>query len=512
MTIFEMLLQGLLHSLTPVNILAATVGVLLGTLAGVLPGIGISGTIALLLPLSYGMDPLTAVILVGGIYYGSQYGGSTTSILLNIPGEPTSLITCMEGHAMAKKGRAGAALGIAAIGSFIGGTLGIIALTFFAPPLADLAVRFGSPEYFALALLGLVTLANVTGGSPLKSGLMVMVGIMLGTVGFDPVFAAKRFTFGITDLERGIDFIVFAMGAFGIAEVLLTVSEGWTAKEIAKVKFREVYPNRQELKRSKGSIFRGSVLGFLISLIPGPSTFLATLASYVVEKKVSKYKDEFGKGAIEGVAGPETANNAGIYAQLVPALALGIPFSPAFALLLSALMIHGVTPGPLMMKLHPDVFWGLIGSMYVANVLLLIFNLPLIPLWASMLKVRAEFLMAIITVVTYVGAFALNNSIFDLWLLVIFGILGYLMKLANYDAAPVTVGLFLGPLVERCLVQSMVMFNGNFMLIFTRPFAGTMIIIAILICLVRIVVWAIRRIRSSRENSTTNPADTVTLS
>ncbi len=491
MSIFEMLMHGFSVSLSPGIMLAAFVGVIIGTMTGVLPGIGPVGATALLLPLSYGMDPLPALIMFAGIYFGSMYGGSTTAILVNVPGESASVVTCLDGYAMAKKGRGGAALSIAAIGSFVAGTIGLIGLTLFAPVLAKVALAFGPPEYFAVAFLGLIILSNLTGTSMIRSALMVLVGIMLGTIGQDPLAGINRFTFNVNELQRGIDFAILAMGVYGLGEVLSSISERKRKVIMEKVRFRELYPNRQELKRSIAPIFRGGILGFLTGLIPGPSSVISSFSSYAMEKKISKHPEEFGNGAIEGVAGPESANNAASSATMIPLLSLGIPFSATSALLLSGFLIHGITPGPTLINQHPDLFWGLIASMYIANMLLLIINLPLVGIFASVLRTPIHILMPIIAIITLTGAYAVNNSIFDLGLLLFFGVLGVFMKIAGFEMAPLVIGIVLGPIMEPGLIQGLIVSNGSILALFTRPLSGTLLGIAVLIIVYKIVNWAI---------------------
>jgi putative tricarboxylic transport membrane protein len=487
--IVDMLLNGFYVSLSLSNLLACTVGVLLGTLVGVLPGIGPIGTIALLLPLSFNMNATASIIMFAGIYYGAMFGGSTTSILLNVPGEAASVITCMDGHAMAKKGRGGAALAVAAIGSFIAGTMGLIGLTFFAPMLADAALIFGPPEYFSIAVLGLIILTRLTGTSMLKSSLMAVVGIMLGTIGLDSLTGISRFSFGIDALQRGIEFSVIAMGLFGVSELLETMIQPTIKQRLQKVRFRELYPNQEEWRRSIAPIFRGGMIGFLAGLLPGPAGIISTFASYAVEKKRSKNPQEFGNGAIEGVAGPESANNAAASATMIPLLSLGLPFSAGSAILLSGFMIHGIVPGPTLINQHADLFWGLIASMYIGNVLLLIINLPLVGIFASLLKTPLNILMPIVLVVTITGAYSINNSFFDLALLIGFGILGFFMKRTGYDPAPLIIGLILGPTLETGLTQSLIIGNGNVWSFFTRPISGIILGIGLFIIIYNLSGW-----------------------
>lgn len=487
MSTVSSLLSGMAAVMTPTNFIASIIGVLIGTLTGVLPGLGITGALALLLPASYGLSPATAMIMFCGVYYGAMYGGSTTSILVNIPGEGASVVTCIEGYEMAKKGRAGAALAVAAIGSFIAGTMGTVGLTFFAPMLAKAALAFGPPEYFAIAILGLVLLFNISGKSPLKSALMVMIGLMVGTIGFDPMTGVSRFTMGIINLEDGIEFIIFTMGLYGVGEILASICKPEEQGEMMKFKFRDLYPNREELKRSLPAMFRGGILGFLIGLMPGPGMTISTFVSYAVEKRLSKHPEEWGHGAIEGVAGPESANNAANAAQMVPLLSLGLPFNSSGALLLAGFMIHGVAPGPMLMSTNPDLFWAIIASLYIGNVLLLIINLPLVGVFASLLKIPVNILLPIVMVITFTGAYAINNSLFDLGLLLLFGVLGFILKQAKFDLAPLVIGMFLGSTIEKGLVQGMIISNGSFMTLLSRPLAGTMLKIGLAVLLFSIL-------------------------
>lgn len=500
MDVLSMLLQGFAVCFTWENILAVIIGVLVGTLTGVLPGIGVTGAMALLLPISFGMDGTTALIMFAGIYYGAMYGGSTTSILVNLPGEAASVVTCLDGNQMAKKGRAGAALSISAIGSFVAGTFGLVGLSFFAPWLAKVALRFGPPEYFAIAILGLVLLTNLTGKNPLKSFLMVLVGIMMSTVGMDAVTGLRRFTFGVPELMRGFEFGVVAMAVFGINELFGTLLEPQEEIKVGKVRFRELYPTRDELRRSVGPILRGTLIGFLIGLMPGPAGTLSSFSSYSVEKKLSKHPEKFGHGAIEGVAGPESANNAASSAAMIPLLSLGLPFAPPAALLLTGFIVHGITPGPTLIAQHPDMFWGLVASMYIGNVFLIILNLPFVGVFASMLKTPANILMPIVMVITFTGALATNNSTFDLILLLILGVFAYFMSKFGYSMAPLAVGLVLGGTIETGMVQGLIICSGSFIELMSRPFAGTILGLAMVMLLATFAKPIKRILANSKED------------
>ena len=493
-------MQGFAVSLTGPNLLACTIGVVVGTLTGVLPGIGVTGTMALLLPISFGMDLTTALIMFAGIYYGAMYGGSTTSILVNLPGEAASVVTALDGYQMAKKGRAGAALTVSAIGSFVAGTLSLVALTFFAPLLAKAALKFGPPEYFAIALFGLVILTNLTGKNPLKSLLMVLVGIMLSTIGMDALTGARRFTFNIPDLMGGIEFGVLAMAVFGINELFTILVEPNEPIKVGKISLRELYPNKEEIKRSIGPIFRGSFLGFLIGLMPGPAGTLSSFGSYSLEKKLSKHPERFGHGAIEGVAGPESANNAASTAAMIPLLSLGLAFAPPAALLLTGFIVHGVQPGPTLITSHPNVFWGLVASMYIGNVILVVLNLPFVGVFASLLKTPARILMPIVMIITFTGAYATNNSLFDLALLLVFGLFAYFASKYGYSMAPLAVGLVLGSTIEKGMIHGMIICKGSFLELMKRPLAGTILALAALLVFLTLLK-PIRRILSQSKEA-----------
>ena len=479
------LLGGFVMALSMDNLLVCFIGSLLGTITGVLPGVGPTAAMALLIPVSFGLSPTASLILLAAIYYGAMYGGSTTSILLNIPGEAASVVTCIDGYRMARKGRAGAALAVAAIGSWIAGTIAVIGLMLFAPPLAKFALMFGPPEYFAVALLGLILLSNMTGNF-IRSILSVVLGLMLATVGIDLVSGSTRFTFGFSELLDGVEFAPVIMGLFGFSEVLSVVGSSNPNVEVIKVKFRDLYPTWKEIKRSIGPVFRGTLIGFPIGLLPGPSGTLASFAAYKLEKSVSKHPEEFGQGAIEGVAGPESANNAASTSSLIPLFALGLPFAPPVAILLSGLMIHGISPGPMFVTDHPEIFWTVIASMYLGNVMLLVLNLPLVGVFASLIKTPPKILMPIITAIIFVGAYSVNGSLFDVALLIIFGVVGYVMKKCDFEPAPLIVGLVLGRLFEESLRQGLGLVNGKFILFFQRPITLILFILSALI-----VAWSL---------------------
>jgi len=463
----------------------------MGTLVGVLPGIGPVGAISILLPTTFHMSPVSAIIMLAGIYYGVMYGGSTTSILVNIPGEAASVVTCLDGYQMAKQGRAGPALGIAAFGSFIAGTLGLVGLMLFASPLAEFALRFGPPEYFAVILLGLTLVTYLSQGSVIKALMMATFGFILSCVGLDQISASPRMTFNIIQLFDGIDMVPLVMGLFGISEILINIEES-TNPQILKTKIKNIFPSISDWIQAKGPILRGSVLGFFIGILPGGGGVISSFLSYSLEKRISKNPEKFGKGAIEGVAGPESANNSATSGAFVPFFTLGIPPNVVMALLFGALAIHGMRPGPLLLQDHPDIFWGVICSMYIGNVMLLILNLPLIPMWVQVLKVPYRILFPLILLFCLIGSYSLKNSSFDVIVMIIFGIVGYLFKKFNYEGAPLTLAFVLGPMVELNLRQSLLLSKGSFFIFFTRPISATFIIIAIILCITPLFSYFIK--------------------
>ena len=473
------ILSSLLISLQPLNIFACFVGAVIGTLVGILPGLGPAAAMALVLPLTLKLGPTAGLIMLAGIYYGSMYGGSTTSILVNVPGEPASVVTTLDGYAMARKGRAGAALAVAAIGSFVAGTFSVIALQLFAPLLARSALAFGPAEYFALTALGIVLLSNLTGKSRVKSLIMIMAGLMLSTVGMDPVGAVERFSFGIDSAQGGISFIAVTAGLFGVAEVLSLLAKKEKQADLTPVRFRELYPNRQELLRSIAPMARGSVLGFLVGLLPGPAATIASFTSYGLERRLSHRKEEFGQGAIEGVAGPESANNAAAGGAMIPLLSLGLPFTPTTAVLLGGMLLHGITPGPLLMRDRPDVFWGVIGSFYLGNAMLLILNLPLVGIFAKIVRIAPQYLMPAVLVLCVIGAYGDNNNFFDVWVMLGAGVAGYLMRKYDYEPAPLVIGLVLGTIMERSLRQTWIISKGEISGLWESPISAIILLLAL---------------------------------
>ena len=478
MDVLHSLMHGFSIFFTPYNLWMAVVGCFFGTLVGVLPGLGASATIALLIPFTFGMNATAAMIMICSLYYGSKYGGSITSILINIPGENASVVTTFDGYQMALQGRAGAALGIAAIGSFVGGILGTFGLIFVAVPLAQFSLKFGPAEYFSLIIMGMLTIVFVGGKSITKSLMSGVIGISLGVVGSDIVQGAPRFVFGIPELMDGIDFVVVVMGIFGLGEVLVSAEE-YMKMDSIKVPYAKLWPTFKDLTDSKWAMVRGTAIGFVIGALPGAGATIASFLSYGVEKSASKQPERFGKGAIEGVAGPETANNAACSGAMAPLLALGIPGSGATAVMLGALMLYGLKPGPMLFTTSPDFVWALIASMFVGNVILLIMNLPMVPLFALSLRISYSLLYPIIIVICMIGVYSLNSSIFDIWMMWVFGIIGYFMKKYDISGAPLIIGLVLGPILEQSLYRALSLAHGSMLVFVTRPISATLLGIAV---------------------------------
>ena len=483
---FHNLMMGFSVALTPANLWMAFLGSLLGTIIGVLPGIGPAAGTALLIPLTFHLDPTGAIIMLSAIYYGSQYGGTITSVLMNIPGEAASAITCLDGYQMAKHGRAGAALSIAAIGSFVAGTASIVGLMLMAPPLARFALRFGPPEYTALLVLGLFVLSYMTGGSLAKNLIMITLGLLFGMIGIDQMTGYFRYSYGVVALGDGIGVVPVAVGLFGIAEILVTAGTD-TRPEVLKPKMKDLLPSRQEFRDSVMPIGRGTLLGFLIGIIPGSAHVISTFISYAVERRLSSHPERFGKGAIEGVAGPESANNAASCGALVPMLALGVPTGPIPAVLLAALMVHGITPGPLFIKEQPVVFWGLIASMYVGNVMLLVLNLPLVGIFVNFLRIPYRILYPMILMFCVVGVYAVNSSYIDVVIMSMMGGLGYLLRKLDFETAPIVLGVVLAPIFEMSLRQSLAMSNGKYSIFFQRPISVAFLIGAFIMVIIALI-------------------------
>jgi len=479
MDVFSGILSGFSIIVQPLNLLYCFLGVLIGTLIGVLPGIGPTGAVAILLPSTLGMGPVPAVAMLAGIFYGCMYGGSTTSILLNIPGEAASVVTCLDGYVMARQGRAGPALGMSAFGSFIGGTLSVLGLMLAAPPLARLAIDFGPPEFFTTVCLGLSLIVYIAAGSIPKALIMALFGISVGCVGMDPLSGDPRFTFGNMDFFDGIGIVPVAMGLFGISEVLINLEKEISSKDIYERKIRGLLPKLKDWTQSALPIVRGTVIGFFLGIVPGSGPMISSFVSYGIEKRCSKHPENFGKGAIEGVAGPETANNASVGGSFIPLLTLGIPPNPVLAILMGALMIHGITPGPLLIERNPEIFWGVIASMYIGNVMLLVLNLPLIGLWIKVLEIPYKFLFPLILLFCLIGAYSLNWNTLDVYVMIVTGIFGYLSKKVGFEGAPLILGFILGPILELSLRQSLLMSKGSFRIFIDRPFCIISIIIII---------------------------------
>ncbi len=493
MELFHHLIFGFSVSLSLQNLFYCFIGALVGTLIGVLPGIGPMATIAMLLPLTYNVPPTAALIMLAGIYYGAQYGGSTTSILVNLPGETSSVVTCIDGYQMARQGRAGAALAIAAIGSFFAGTVCTMIVAMFGPPLAEMALKFAAPEYFSLMLMGLVAAAVLAHGDMAKSLAMVVLGLLLGIVGADVNSGVKRFTFGIFELVDGIGFVVIAVGLFAVGEIISNLSDP-EERTVFTSRVGSLYPTLQDLKQSVGPILRGTGLGAFFGVLPGTTPSIASFGSYMLEKKLAKDPSRFGKGAIEGVAAPESANNADAQCKFIPMLTLGIPASGTMALMLGALMIHGITPGPGVMTEKPDLFWGLVTSMWTGNLMLVVLNLPLVGLWVSLLKVPYRLLFPAIMVFSAIGIYSSNNASFDVYLAALFGLLGVVWRLLECSPVPMLLGFVLGPMMEENLRRALQVSRGDLSVFVTRPISLGFILATILILIV-MVMPAVRRHR-----------------
>ncbi len=488
------ILYGLLITITPENMFFCFLGTLIGTLVGVLPGIGPLGAMAILIPVTFKVTPVGSLIMLSGIYYGAMYGGSTTSILLNIPGEAASVVTCLDGHQMALKGRAGPALGIAAFASLIAGIIATAGITMIAAPLASVALSFGYPEYFSLMCLGLTLVVYLAQKSVVKAVISALIGLLLSWVGMDIVTGLPRFTFGINELNDGLGMIAIFMGLFGITEVFVSVEET-VKREVITTKVKNLLPNLQDWRESIGPICRGSLLGFSLGILPGGGAIISSFASYGMEKRLSKHPERFGTGEIAGVAGPESANNAAAQGSFIPLLALGIPPNAVIAILFAALIIHGVQPGPLLFKEHPDIFWGIIASMLIGNLWLILLNLPLIWVWVQVLKVPLRVLFPLILVFCIIGAYSVNSSILDLHLMLGFGVLGYLMRKFEYEPAPLCLAFILGPMMENNMRQSLLLSQGSFAIFIRRPISAVCLGITILVLASNLIPFIKRRLK-----------------
>ena len=496
MTLFSNLALGFGVALTPINLMYCLVGVILGTLIGVLPGIGPVATIAMLLPVTFSLSPITALIMLAGIYYAAQYGGSTSAILVNLPGESSSVVTCLDGYQMARQGRAGVALATAAIGSFFAGCVATLIVAMFAPPLAEIALKFGPSEYFSLMVLGLVAAVVLAHGSVIKAVAMVLLGLLLGLVGTDVNSGVLRFAFGISELADGIGFVTVAMGLFGTAEIITNL-EMKDEREVFTNKVTNMFPTKEDWKRMWKPILRGTFLGSALGILPGGGALLASFGAYTLEKKVSKYGHEFGKGAIEGVAAPEAANNAGAQTSFIPLLTLGIPSNAVMALMIGAMMIQGIAPGPQVMTEKPQLFWGMIASMWVGNLMLVILNLPMIGMWIKLLTVPYRILFPSILVFMAIGVYSLSNNPFDVLLMMLFGLLGYIFVKLECEPAPLLLGFILGPLMEENLRRAMLLSRGDPIVFFTKPISAGFLIASIIL----LVILLLPNIRKKREQA-----------
>jgi putative tricarboxylic transport membrane protein len=497
MDIFVNLSQGFGVAFSPENLIYAFIGATVGTAIGVLPGLGPSATIAILLPATYQMGPTSALIMLAGIFYGAMYGGSTTSILLNIPGEASSVVTCLDGYKMARLGRAGPALGISAMGSFIAGTLGVIGLSLVAPLLASFVLKFGPAEYTSLVLLGLIMAVYLSGGSILKGLLIAALGLMVGTVGIDPLFGEPRFTFGISRLMDGINFLTVGMGLFGIAEVLMNL-EAPEVRDVYKTSLKGLLPTLEDWRKSWASVLRGSAFGFFIGVLPGGGATISAFIAYAMEKRVSKHPENFGEGAIEGVAAPESANNAASTSSFIPLLTLGIPGNNAMAMLFVALLIHGIQPGPMLFQEHPDLFWGVIASMYIGNAMLLALNLPLIGLWVRFLKVPYHYLAAFIIIICVIGAYSINNAAFDVGAMMFFGVLGYFLRKGGFPAAPMVLAMILGRILESSFEQALQVSAGDIRIFVDKPISAVLLSVVMIVILSPFLKWLWSRRRTAQ--------------
>ena len=473
------LLNGFSTAMLGWNLFYCLLGVTIGMLVGILPGLGPTTGIALLLPITFSMEAIPAIIMLSGIYYGAMYGGTVTSVLINTPGEAASVTTCFDGYPMARQGRAGTALGVAGIGSFIGGTVSMYGIVFIGPPLARMALSFGPPEFFALMIVGLVMVVGLMGKSLLRGMISMLIGLSLSLVGMDPLTGNLRFTFGVPNLVEGLDFVVISMGLFGISEVMLGMEQAAFNGKLPKV--GKLLPNRDEWKPTMKAVARGSGLGFLIGLIPGSNSVIPAILSYSIEKKLAKDPSRFGKGAIEGVAGPETANNAYCGGALIPLFTIGIPSSPTIAVLFGAFIMHGLTPGPMLFENNANFVWAVIASMFIGNVMLLIMNLPMASLWGKVATIPPSFMYPGIAVISVVGAYCTGGRIFDIWIMIIFGVIGYIMKKLDIPMAPIVLTFVLGKMIENSLVQSLIYFSGSMLGFLDRPIACSLLVVALVI-------------------------------
>ncbi|WP_128931564.1 tripartite tricarboxylate transporter permease [Bradyrhizobium zhanjiangense] len=499
MDIFANLLLGLQTSMTPVNLLYALIGCFLGTAIGVLPGLGPAATIAMLLPATFAMPPVTALIMLAGIFYGAQYGGSTTAILVNLPGETSSVVTALDGHQMARQGKAGRALATAALASFFAGTVCTLLIALFAPPLAEVALKFGPAEYFSLMVLGLIASIVLAHGSILHALGMIVLGLLLGLIGTDVNSGLQRYTFDLPELSDGIGFVIVAMGMFGIGEIVANLQQE-ASRDVSINEVKGLWPTKQDFRRMVAPTLRGTALGSILGILPGGGAALASFGAYALEKKVSRNRHEFGKGAIEGVAAPESANNAGAQMSFIPMLTLGIPANPVMALMIGAMIIQGIQPGPSVMTEQPALFWGLIASMWIGNLMLLVLNLPLIGMWVKMITIPYRYLFPMIIVFCAIGVFSLNNAHFDVYLMALFGVIGYVFKKLDCEPAPLLLGFILGPMMEEFLRRALLLSKGDPLVLLTRPISAGMLALAlILLALVLLPSFSVTREEAFQE-------------
>ncbi|MBX3651988.1 MAG: tripartite tricarboxylate transporter permease [Burkholderiales bacterium] len=496
------ILNGFSVAMQPINLWYTFLGVFMGTIIGVLPGIGPSAGIALLIPITYGMNPTSALIMMAGIYYGAKYGGSTTAILIRTPGEAASVMTSIDGYEMAKKGRAGAALAVSAIGSFIAGTIGVIGLTLFAVPLTSMALKFGPAEYFTLMLFAMTAVSTLTGKSPAKGLIATILGLMIATIGIDLQSGQARYTMGIPEFQDGVGFVVVVVGLFAMAEVLRGLEGIYrgTSAEAMKIKGK-LWLTREEWRRSIGPIWRGGIIGFVVGVLPGAGGTIASIMSYTTEKRLSKHPEEFGHGAIEGVAGPESANNSDTAGALVPLLTLGIPGGGATAVMLGAFIMYGVQPGPMLFQNRPDLVWGLINSMYIGNVMLVILNLPLIGLFVRLLYIPQGILYPMIVAISAIGAYAINGSVVDLWLILLFGVIGYIFDKVDIPVAPLVLSLVLGGMMEQSFRQAMTISGGDLKIFYGSAITVTLLVMSLISVLLPFVIPRLRALGSKGDES-----------
>jgi putative tricarboxylic transport membrane protein len=496
MELMEHLALGFSVAFTPENLLYALLGCILGTLVGVLPGLGPVPTIAMLLPITYVLPPTAGLIMLAGIYYGTQYGGSTTAILVNLPGETSAVVTVLDGHQMARNGRAGAALSLAAIGSFFAGSVATMLIAAFAPPLSEIAFKFGPAEYFSLMTLGLIGAVVLASGSLPKAICMILLGLLLGMVGTDVNSGVARYDFGIPELQDGIDFAIVAMGVFGFAEILSNLEQKENRVELED-KIGSLYPSKQEIREAAPAIVRGTALGSILGILPGGGAVLSAFASYTLEKKLSKEPERFGKGHPAGLAGPESANNAGAQSSFIPLLTLGIPGNAVMALMVGAMTIHNIQPGPQVMTSHPELFWGLIASMWIGNLMLVVLNLPLVGIWVKLLKVPYRILFPAILVFCTIGVYSLNYNVFDIYTTAIFGIIGYIWAKLKCEGAPLLLGLVLGPMMEENFRRALLLSRGDFSTFVSRPLSASLLALALFM----VVIVALPSIRKKRQET-----------